>query len=83
MQHSKPLKKTVSGQKYTKAQNSPFNGRFPDTEIMNLSLFISVMKFRPLILRNPHPYPLADRIQDRTPRELIRTFKEKAIVIVS
>ena len=28
------------------------NGRYPDTEIMNLSRFISVMKFRPLVFRN-------------------------------
>ncbi|KAF8595216.1 DUF663-domain-containing protein [Ceratobasidium sp. AG-I] len=49
------------------------NGRYPDTEVMNLSRFISVMKFRPLVFRNSHPYLLADRIQDLTPRELVRT----------
>lgn len=49
------------------------NGRYPDTEIANLSRFISVMKFRPLIFRNSHPYVLADRIEDLTSRELIRT----------
>ncbi|KAF9235172.1 DUF663-domain-containing protein [Melanogaster broomeanus] len=48
------------------------NGRYPDTEILNLSRFISVMKFRPLIFRNSHPYLLADRIEDLTPRETIR-----------
>ncbi|KAF8870963.1 hypothetical protein CPB84DRAFT_1905621 [Gymnopilus junonius] len=53
------------------------NGRYPDTEIMNLSRFISVMKFRPLVFRNSHPYLLADRIEDLTPRELIRTSKGK------
>ncbi|KAF8802091.1 GTP binding protein [Phlegmacium glaucopus] len=53
------------------------NGRYPDTEIMNLSRFISVMKFRPLIFRNTHPYLLGDRIEDLTPRELIRTSKGK------
>lgn len=51
------------------------NGRYPDTEILNLSRFISVMKFRPLIFRNTHPYLLADRIEDLTPREEIRTSK--------
>ncbi|KAG2144176.1 DUF663-domain-containing protein [Suillus bovinus] len=51
------------------------NGRYPDTEILNLSRFISVMKFRPLIFRNTHPYLLADRIEDLTPREEIRTTK--------
>jgi ribosome biogenesis protein BMS1 len=53
------------------------NGRYPDTEIMNLSRFIAVMKFRPLVFRNTHPYLLADRIEDLTPRELIRTSKGK------
>lgn len=48
------------------------NGRYPDVEISNLSRFISVMKFRPLIFRNSHPYVLADRIEDLTPRESIR-----------
>jgi ribosome biogenesis protein BMS1 len=51
------------------------NGRYPDTEILNLSRFISVMKFRPLIFRNCHPYLLADRIEDLTPRQEIRTSK--------
>ncbi|KAL0960817.1 hypothetical protein HGRIS_005836 [Hohenbuehelia grisea] len=35
------------------------------------------MKFRPLVFRNAHPYLLADRIEDLTPRELIRTSKGK------
>lgn len=48
------------------------NGRYPDTEINNLCRFMSVVKFRPLIFRNQHPYLLADRIQDLTPRESIR-----------
>lgn len=48
------------------------NGRYPDAEINLLSRFISVMKFRPLIFRNQHPYLLADRIQDLTSRETIR-----------
>ncbi|ODV78458.1 DUF663-domain-containing protein [Suhomyces tanzawaensis NRRL Y-17324] len=42
------------------------NGRYPDREILNLSRFISVMKFRPLKWRNEHPYLLADRITDLT-----------------
>ncbi|KAF8318977.1 DUF663-domain-containing protein, partial [Clavulina sp. PMI_390] len=49
------------------------NGRYPDQEILNLSRFVSVMKFRPLVFRNSHPYMLADRLEDLTPRELIRT----------
>ncbi|KIY31115.1 ribosome biogenesis protein BMS1 [Cryptococcus gattii E566] len=48
------------------------NGRYPDAEINLLSRFISVMKFRPLVFRNQHPYLVADRIQDLTPREAIR-----------
>lgn len=42
------------------------NGRYPDREILNLSRFISVMKFRPLKWRNEHPYLLSDRIIDLT-----------------
>ncbi|KAJ7758562.1 GTP binding protein [Mycena maculata] len=53
------------------------NGRYPDTEIMNLSRFVSVMKFRPLVFRNAHPYLLADRIEDLTPREQVRQSKGK------
>ncbi|CCD25469.1 GTPase BMS1 NDAI_0F01500 [Naumovozyma dairenensis CBS 421] len=49
------------------------NGRYPDREILNLSRFISVMKFRPLKWRNEHPYLLADRITDLTHPELIET----------
>ncbi|KAI8986242.1 hypothetical protein BD414DRAFT_488090 [Trametes punicea] len=53
------------------------NGRYPDTEILNLSRFISVMKFRPLVFRNSHPYMLADRFEDLTPREEVRQSKGK------
>lgn len=42
------------------------NGRYPDSEILNLCRFISVMKFRPLKWRNEHPYMLADRVTDLT-----------------
>ena len=40
-------------------------------EILNLSRFISVMKFRPLKWRNEHPYLLGDRITDLTHPQLI------------
>jgi ribosome biogenesis protein BMS1 len=53
------------------------NGRYPDTEILNLTRFISVMKFRPLVFRNTHPYLLVDRFEDLTPREEIRLSKGK------
>ncbi|KDE08217.1 hypothetical protein MVLG_01484 [Microbotryum lychnidis-dioicae p1A1 Lamole] len=48
------------------------NGRYPDREILNLSRFISVAKFRPLVFRNQHSYFLADRFDDLTSRETIR-----------
>ncbi|KAI9015835.1 hypothetical protein CLU79DRAFT_764928 [Phycomyces nitens] len=47
------------------------NGKYPNMEIQNLSRFISVMKFRPLLWRNTHPYVVADRIEDLTDPELI------------
>ncbi|KIY72475.1 DUF663-domain-containing protein [Cylindrobasidium torrendii FP15055 ss-10] len=53
------------------------NGRYPDSEILNLSRFVGTMKFRPLVFRNTHPYLLADRIEDLTPREQIRQSKGK------
>ncbi|KAJ3190155.1 Glycoside hydrolase 2 (Mannanase, beta-galactosidase) [Gaertneriomyces sp. JEL0708] len=48
------------------------NGKYPKQEILNLSRFISVMKFRPLVWRNTHPYVLADRVEDLTDPEQIR-----------
>ncbi|CAG8782109.1 24859_t:CDS:10 [Gigaspora margarita] len=48
------------------------NGRYPNQEIQNLSRFISVMKFRPLIWRNTHPYLVADRVEDLTDPEEVR-----------
>ena len=39
-------------------------GRYLNREILNLSRFISVMKFRPLRWRLEHPYLLADRFED-------------------
>ena len=43
------------------------NGRYPDREILNLSRFISVLKFRPLKWKMGHPYVLADRMEELTP----------------
>lgn len=51
------------------------NDNYPKTEILNLSRFISVMKFRPLAWRNAHPYVLADRMEDLTPTEEILKSK--------
>ena len=42
------------------------NGKYPKTEVHNLSLYISRMKFRPLVWRNTHPYVLVDRYEDIT-----------------
>ena len=47
------------------------NGKYPKTEIHNLGLFISRMKFRPLSWRNAHPYVLVDRYEDITDPALI------------
>ena len=51
------------------------NGKYPKNEVMNLSRFISVMKFRPLVWRNTHPYVMVDRIEDITRPELIHEDK--------
>ncbi|KAJ3120346.1 Glycoside hydrolase 2 (Mannanase, beta-galactosidase) [Nowakowskiella sp. JEL0407] len=48
------------------------NGKYPKQEVLNLSRFISVMKFRPLIWRNNHPYLLADRVEDLSDPEMVR-----------
>jgi ribosome biogenesis protein BMS1 len=53
------------------------NGKYPKNEILNLSRFISVMKFRPLIWRNSHPYMLADRFEDLTPEALVQSSNRK------
>ncbi|RYY31235.1 hypothetical protein EON62_06485, partial [archaeon] len=42
------------------------NGSYNKTEIHNLSLYISRIKFRPLVWRNTHSYVLADRMEDIT-----------------
>ena len=49
------------------------HGDYQKTEIHNLGRFISVMKFRPLVWRTNHPYILADRVEDVTDPELLRS----------
>jgi len=49
------------------------HGEYQKTEVHNLGRFISVMKFRPLIWRSTHPYLLADRLEDVTDPEVLRT----------
>jgi ribosome biogenesis protein BMS1 len=73
----KSLKKRFWAEIYRGAKlfflSGVLNDRYPDTEIANLSRFICVMKFRPLVFRNTHPYVLVDRLEDQTSRELVRT----------
>ena len=47
------------------------NGKYPKTEVHNLSLYISRMKFRPLVWRNTHPYVMVDRFEDITDPTLL------------
>ena len=48
------------------------NGKYPKTEILNLSRFMAVMKYRPLVWRNTHSYLMADRVEDISSPETIR-----------
>ncbi|XP_038159871.1 ribosome biogenesis protein BMS1 homolog [Cyprinodon tularosa] len=48
-------------------------GEYQTQEVKNLGRFISVMKFRPLVWQTSHPYVLADRMEDLTDPEKIRT----------
>uniref|UniRef100_A0A915CWA7 Bms1-type G domain-containing protein n=1 Tax=Ditylenchus dipsaci TaxID=166011 RepID=A0A915CWA7_9BILA len=45
-------------------------------EVQNLARFISVMKKRPILWRNSHPYVLCDRFEDLTDPEIIRRDPE-------
>nr|XP_055192241.1 ribosome biogenesis protein BMS1 homolog [Nyctereutes procyonoides] len=49
------------------------HGEYQNQEIHNLGHFITVMKFRPLTWQPSHPYILADRMEDLTNPEDIRT----------
>jgi ribosome biogenesis protein BMS1 len=42
------------------------NGKYLKNEVRNMTLYISRMKFRPLVWRNTHPYVLIDRFEDVT-----------------
>ncbi|KAK9699419.1 hypothetical protein RND81_08G172100 [Saponaria officinalis] len=52
------------------------HGKYLNREILNLSRFISVMKFHPLSWRTTHPYVLADRFEDVTPPERVQMDKK-------
>lgn len=43
------------------------NGKYRKHEVKRLSLYVSRVKFRPLIWRNTHPYLVVDRVEDVTP----------------
>ncbi|XP_012579368.1 PREDICTED: ribosome biogenesis protein BMS1 homolog [Condylura cristata] len=49
------------------------HGEYQNQEIHNLGRFITVMKFRPLTWQTSHPYILADRMEDLTNPEDVRT----------
>jgi len=50
------------------------NNKYKKHEIVNLSRFVSIIKFRPLTWRNSHPYMIVDRYEDVTDS---RTVQEK------
>ncbi|VDM57415.1 unnamed protein product [Angiostrongylus costaricensis] len=49
------------------------HNEYKKNEIHNLVRFISVIKFRPLVWRDSHPYILCDRYEDITDVEVLRT----------
>ena len=63
-----PLPSALSGHSLARRYPAVVE-RYPKTEVVNLGRFISVMKFRPLIWQNTHPYLLADRLEDLTSPE--------------
>ncbi|XP_053270057.1 ribosome biogenesis protein BMS1 homolog [Pleuronectes platessa] len=48
-------------------------GEYQTQEVKNLGRFIAVMKFRPLVWQQSHPYVLVDRMEDLTDPEKVRT----------
>ncbi|KAK6016368.1 AARP2CN domain protein [Ostertagia ostertagi] len=50
-----------------------YHNEYKKNELHNLVRFISVIKFRPLIWRDAHPYVLCDRYEDVTDAEELRT----------
>jgi len=49
------------------------HGKYLPRDVLNLTRFISVVKLRPLVWRNSHPYLVADRLEDLTPAEAIES----------
>jgi len=48
------------------------NGKYLKNDVRNLTLYISRIKYRPLVWRNTHPYVVVDRFEDLTRAEVIR-----------
>lgn len=48
------------------------NGKYLKHEVKRMSLYITRLKYRPLIWRNTHPYLLVDRVDDITPTSVIQ-----------
>lgn len=51
-------------------------GRYMKNDIRNLSRYMSLQKFRPLIWRNTHSYVLVDRVLDVTPPDELAENKK-------
>ncbi|CAF0719294.1 unnamed protein product [Adineta ricciae] len=49
------------------------NNEYIQRDVQNLARFISVMKFKPSTWKTSHPFVVADRMEDLTEPELIRT----------
>eukprot|EP01041_Mallomonas_annulata_P002831 gene2831-5563_t len=47
------------------------NGKYLKHEVKRLSLYVSRVKFRPLVWRNTHPFVVVDRVEDITPHAAI------------
>ena len=60
------LDRNLPGRQVILYLTGTLHGRYLPMETMNLSRFISVVKLRPLIWRNSHPYVIADRYEDLT-----------------
>jgi ribosome biogenesis protein BMS1 len=56
------------------------NNKYRKHEVKRLSLYISRVKFRPLVWRNTHPYLLIDRIEDVTPAAITANGASSSLV---
>lgn len=57
------------------------NGKYRKHEVKRLSLYVSRVKFRPLVWRNTHPYVVVDRVEDVTP--VVRNNGKEETAVVS